>query len=170
MNSIGEFAPPSSVGRRMACMLYETLLLVGVVFIAGLVFGILTKTHHAMSNRIELQFFLFIVIGVYFVWFWTKGQTVAMKTWHLHIRATNGAPVSLRRAFLRYLMAWLWVLPPLALASTLQLSLLGTLIGAITWLFLWLVPGQFHRNRQLLHDTWSSTKLVYVKPSHKHPR
>lgn len=145
-------------------MLYEALLLVGVVFIAGLLFGILTQTHNAMDNRLGLQVFLFLVIGVYFVWFWSKGQTLAMKTWHLHVQLANGAHVSTQRALIRYLLAWLWAIPALGLASLLQLPLPGTLALVIVWVGLWAIPGRIRRDRQFLHDVWAGTELVYIKP------
>jgi hypothetical protein len=64
----------------MASWLYEGMLMFGVVFIAGYLFGTLSQTRNAMDNRHALQGFLFIVFGIYFVWLWSKGQTLAMKT------------------------------------------------------------------------------------------
>ena len=37
------------LGRRMACWLYEGMLMFGVVFIAGYLFGTLTQTRHALA-------------------------------------------------------------------------------------------------------------------------
>jgi uncharacterized RDD family membrane protein YckC len=74
----------------MACWLYEGLLLFGVVFVAGYLFGTLTQTRNALNNRHELQFFVFVVVGVYFGWFWSKGQTLAMKTWHIRVVDRQG--------------------------------------------------------------------------------
>lgn len=158
----GYFEKPS-VARRMACMLYEALLLLGVVFVAGLLFGILTQTRNALDNRLGLQVFLFFVIGMYFVWFWSKGQTLAMKTWHLQIRLANGTRVPAQRALIRYLLAWSWIIPPLGLASILQSSLQGTSVLVIAWFFLWSMPGRLRHDRQFLHDTWAGTQLVYIK-------
>ncbi|WP_228764626.1 ABC transporter substrate-binding protein, partial [Limnohabitans sp. Rim11] len=70
-----------SLRKRMACWLYEGMLLFGVVFIAGYLFGTLSQTKHAMNNRHGLQAFLFLVFAIYFTWLWSKGQTLAMKTW-----------------------------------------------------------------------------------------
>lgn len=166
MSSFDPLTEKPSVVRRIACMLYEALLVLGVVFISGLMFGMLTQTRNAMAHRLELQIYLFIVIGVYFAWFWSKGQTLAMKTWHLHIRMADGSPLTLSRALARYLMAWLWVLPPLTLSSLLQLNLQETLAWTVAWGVLWSVPGRLRLDRQFLHETWSGTELVYIKPSH----
>ena len=81
-------APPLT--RRMACWLYEGMLMFGVVFIAGYLFSALTQTRNALDNRHWQQAFLFVVFGIYFTWFWSKGQTLAMKTWHIRVVDSQG--------------------------------------------------------------------------------
>ena len=76
-------APP--LRRRMACWLYEGVLMFGVVVAAGLVFSIAAQMRHALEHRHAMQAFLFLVCGIYFCWFWSKGQTLAMKTWRIGI-------------------------------------------------------------------------------------
>ena len=98
----------------MACWLYEGMLLFGVVFIASYLFSSLSQTRHALDNRLMQQAFLFVVLGIYFAWFWSKGQTLAMKTWHIRVVDLAGRPLTQRRALLRYVLSWLWFLPPLA--------------------------------------------------------
>ena len=83
-----------SLPRRMACWLYEGMLLFGVVFIAGYLFSALSQTRHALDNRPGLQAFLFLVLGIYFTWFWHRGQTLAMKTWHIRVVDRQGLPLS----------------------------------------------------------------------------
>jgi hypothetical protein len=95
-------ATPPAHNRRMACWLYEGMLMFGVVFIAGYLFGTLSQTRNAMDNRHALQAFLFVVFGIYFTWFWAKGQTLAMKTWHIRVVDRDGRPLTQRRALLRY--------------------------------------------------------------------
>ena len=53
-------APTPNLWRRMACWLYEGMLMFGVVFIAGYLFGTLSQTRNAMDNRHALQAFLFV--------------------------------------------------------------------------------------------------------------
>ncbi|MFT6591331.1 MAG: putative RDD family membrane protein YckC, partial [Rhodoferax sp.] len=81
-----------SLARRMACWLYEGMLMFGVVFIAGYLFGTLSQTRNAMDNRNALQAFIFVVFGIYFVWLWAKGQTLAMKTWDITVVDRLGQP------------------------------------------------------------------------------
>ena len=95
-------------------MLYESLLLFGILFIAGWLFGTLLQQRDALYLRHGLQYWLFIVIGVYFIWFWSHGgQTLAMKTWRVQLVTTDGGPVSMQRATMRYLLSWLWFVPGL---------------------------------------------------------
>lgn len=101
----------------MACWLYEGMLMFGVVFISGYLFSTLTQTRHALDNRHMQQAFLFVVFGIYFTWFWAKGQTLAMKTWHIRVVDRCGAALTQPRALLRYTLSWLWFLPPLAVGA-----------------------------------------------------
>ena len=59
-NTAPRVAP--NLWRRMACWLYEGMLLFGVVFITGYLFGTLTQTRNALNNRHGLQIFCFVVI------------------------------------------------------------------------------------------------------------
>ena len=79
--------------RRLACFVYEGVLLFGVLMIAGLPL-LAASPSSAMRCRARcgLQAFLFVVLGIYFVWFWSRGgQTVAMKTWHIRAASTATA-------------------------------------------------------------------------------
>jgi len=72
-------------------MLYEAMLLFGVLFIAGWLFSTLLQQRHALYLRGALQDWLFLVLGLYFVWFWThRGQTLAMKTWRIKVVDKQG--------------------------------------------------------------------------------
>ncbi len=144
----------------MACWLYEGMLLFGVVFIAGYLFSALTQTRHALDNRQLQQAFLFVVLGVYFTWFWHKGQTLAMKTWHIRVVDRQGRPLTQARALLRYLLSWLWFLPPLALREALGWSALEGVVLLAGWIAVWAVLARFHPDRQFWHDAWAGTRLV----------
>lgn len=149
-----------SVARRMACWLYEGLLLLGVVFIAGYLFGTLSQTRNAMDNRHALQAFLFVVFGIYFGWFWSKGQTLAMKTWHITVLDRSGKTISQTRALLRYLLCWLWFLPALVAAALFQLSASESGIVILGWVVLWALLSHLHPRQQFWHDAMAGTQLV----------
>lgn len=155
-------APP--LARRMACWLYEGMLLFGVVFIAGYLFSTLTQTRHALDNRHMQQAFLFIVFGIYFVWFWSKGQTLAMKTWHIRLVDSQGRSVSQPRALARYALSWLWLLPPLAVGGLFSLPGGEVTVLTIGWVLVWALLSRFHAQRQFVHDALAGTRLIHHKP------
>ncbi len=144
----------------MACWLYEGLLLFGVIFIAGYLFSALSQTRHALDNRHGMQAFLFLVLGIYFVWFWSRGQTLAMKTWHIRVVDIQGHPLSQSRALARYIASWLWFLPPLLV--TLPLDLPAPEVGVLTmgWVAIWALLSRFHPKKQFLHDALIGTRLI----------
>ncbi|MEY4426423.1 MAG: hypothetical protein RL535_721 [Pseudomonadota bacterium] len=153
-----------SLKRRMACWLYEGLLMFGVVFISGYLFGTLSQTRHALSNRHALQAFLFLIFGIYFVWFWAKGQTLAMKTWHIRVVTTTGQPITQTRALARYVLSWIWLLPPLAAIAPFSLSGGETSLLVIGWVAVYALLSRFQAQQQFWHDVWAGTRLIDSKP------
>lgn len=157
--------PAASLTRRMSCFVYEGVLLFGVVMAAGLLYGTVTGQRNAMVGRHGLQAFLFIVIGVYFSWFWTRsGQTLAMKTWRIRLVRADGTPLSMSQAWLRYLLCWLWFAPALLWlwlqgAGSLGPDLATLSAGVLIYAALArLLPG-----RQFWHDVVCGTRLVDVR-------
>lgn len=149
-----------SLARRMASWLYDGMLMFGVVFIAGYLFGTLSQTRNAMDNRHPLQAFLFVVFGIYFVWLWSKGQTLAMKTWDIKVVDRVGQPITQARALLRYLLSWLWFLPPLAAVAPFHLSGAESVVIVVGWVGVWAVMSRFHPQQQFWHDALAGTRLV----------
>ncbi|WP_420799478.1 RDD family protein [Noviherbaspirillum sedimenti] len=156
-------APP--LRRRLASMLYEGMLLFGVLFIAGWLFSTLLQQRHALYLRHAQQIWLLLVMGIYFVWFWIHGgQTLAMKTWHIRLVSADGKPLRVWRAIMRYLLAWLWFLPGLALASVLGAhAWMLVLIPALNML-LWALATYLDPQRQFLHDRLAGTRLIMQQP------
>lgn len=158
--------PAPGLWRRMACFVYEGVLLFGVLMIAGYLFSSLTQQRHALQGRHGLQAFLFLVLGIYFVWFWSHGgQTVAMKAWHIRLVDRHGAAVTQARALARYVLSWLWFLP--ALAALYLAGLRGgaatagvLLAGVVGYALLALT----NRERQFWHDMVCGTRLVTWRP------
>lgn len=155
---------PPSLMRRMACWLYEGMLLFGVVFISDYLFSALSQTRHALDNRHFQQAFLFLVLGIYFTWFWSKGQTLAMKTWHIKVVDNKGHPISQTRALIRYVLSWLWFLPPLAAMSSTQLSVPATLFILFSWVVFWAGLSRLRADRQFVHDALAGTRLITFRP------
>jgi uncharacterized RDD family membrane protein YckC len=155
--------PTAPLKRRLACWLYEGVLLFGVVFIVDYAFSALTQTRHAMENRHAQQLLLFVVLGLYFTWQWRRtGQTLPMKTWHIRLETRDGSALSWPRATWRYVLAWLWFLPPLAAAWLLGLDAARSTVLALGWIPVWAILARFHPDTQFWHDVWAGTRLVSV--------
>jgi len=153
-----------SLRRRMACWLYEGLLLFGVLFISGYLFSALSQSRHALDNRHGLQAFLFLVVGIYFTWFGHKGQTLAMKTWHIRVVDSQGHPLSQKRALLRYILSWIWFIPPLAILAPMALTGGEIVVLSLGWVAVWAVLSRFHTQRQFWHDVVAGTRLISAPP------
>jgi len=155
------------IWRRLACFVYEGVLLFGVLMISGYLFSTLTQQRHALLGRHALQGFLFVVLGIYFVWFWSHGgQTVAMKAWHIRLVDRVGAPVSQARALARYVLAWLWFLPALAALYLAELHG-GLAISAVllAGVLAYALLARLNPERQFLHDIACGTRLVTWRPA-----
>lgn len=135
--------PTPTVRRRLASMLYEALLLLGVLgvtfMLPHLAIGIV---YHVVAPGSVLLAHVFAVLGVYFTWFWRRnGQTLAMQTWRIKlVSAHQQRRVSMAQALSRYTLAWLGLL----------------FYGAgVLW-------ALFDRDRQFLHDRLAGTRLVQL--------
>ncbi|HEY8881753.1 MAG TPA: RDD family protein [Roseateles sp.] len=159
-------AAPAGLARRFAAFLYEGVLLFGVIFFAGFLYSVLTRQQHALQGRSGLGVFLFFVLGLYFVGFWTRsGQTLAMKTWHLRVVTAAGQPLAWGRAVLRYLLSWLWFLPALVSVWALGLHGGGAIVGSlIAGVAAYLLIARLHPQRQFLHDTIAGSRVITQLP------
>ena len=131
-----------SILRRLGSALYDSLLLVALVFIATWPFiAFLGDSTHGWRRHL-LQGWIVVVAGAYLVWFWTRGgQTLPMKTWGIRVVRGDGAALGTARAIHRYVLA-----------------LIG---GAALGLgFAWAL---FDPERQFLHDRLAGTALVDAK-------
>jgi len=146
----------------MACWLYEGMLLFAVVFMAGWLFSTLGQMRSGMDPRRPLlQLFVFIVFGVYFAWFWSRGrQTLAMKTWHIALVDRDGQPLTQQRAGWRYVCCWLWFLPPLVALAPFHLGGRTDALVILAWIALYAWSSRLHPQRQFWHDVLAGTRLV----------
>ena len=152
---------PSPLRRRFASMVYEAMLLFAVVFVGDYLFDTLTQSRHALMLRHARQAWLFVIVGVYFVWFWVHGgQTLAMKTWRIRVVGGRGAALTYGRAIARYLLLWMFVVPTLAavwLAGLSGWAAVAALGAAL------IVPPAYalvDRDRQFIHDRLLGTRVV----------
>lgn len=160
-------AAAPTLRRRLLCMLYEGVLLFGVLMAASAVHvlarPLLRKV--GLDHPYADQAWMFVVLGIYFTWFWQRtGQTLAMQTWRIRLVNAAGQPPRWPQAVLRYVLAWLWLPPAAAVGHAMGLTrwpFLGVLaIALLLWMSLaWLDP-----RRQFLHDRLAGTRLTDLRP------
>jgi uncharacterized RDD family membrane protein YckC len=131
-------APAPPLGRRLACVVYEALLIAAVMVVSAFPFVPAVKIVAPAFVKEALQIYLLLVAGAYFTVFWRKGHTLAMKTWGIRIEAVDGGPPSLKQVWLRYLLACLNL----------------ALLGAGWWAAL------ASADRQFLQDRLAGTRLI----------
>ncbi len=142
-------------------MVYEGMLLFGVLFISGWLFSTLLQQRHALVLRDAQQVWQFLVLGGYFGWFWVHGgQTLAMKTWRVRVVMRDGSPLGWARALMRYVLAWLWFVPGLAVAWLLGAQGWTLMLIPLLNVVLWAAAVRLDADRQFLHDRLAGTRLV----------
>jgi uncharacterized RDD family membrane protein YckC len=127
--------------RRLGSLLYEALVILALtLFLFLLPLAVFSGVSHLMPGPALLWLYLFMLLGVYFVWCWVKaGQTLAMKTWRLWVvDAQTSRPLRPLQAVVRYGMGWLFWPTGLALL----------------WSFL-------DPDGQFLHDRVAGTRIIY---------
>src|SRR5688500_10279890 len=160
--------PLAGVLRRWAALVYEALLLTALVFITGFLLAPLVSPGSATRGELVMPspaarigpfVALFTLGGVFFAWIWSEGRrTLPMKAWRLALVTCAYAPLSPRRAFLRYVAAWIG--PALAVVTHAALAPHG--FAALAWplVFLNWLAALVDPQRQFLHDRMAGTRLV----------
>lgn len=132
---------PAPLLVRVAAMIYESLLVIAVLFVASFIVLPVVGELHAGWQRHLFQGYLILVLFAYFSTFWLRsGQTLAMKTWRIRLCGRTGRTVSFHQALLRFLVALAGALP----------------LGAGFW---WAL---FDREGQFFHDRVAGTRLIRV--------
>ncbi len=99
--------------RRLAAILYDSLLITALLFFATLPFIALNRGEAVeTTENLVYRFTLLVVIYVFFVGYWTKrGRTLGMQSWELEIENNDGLRPSLKQASTRFFAAILSWLP-----------------------------------------------------------
>lgn len=158
---------PPSLWLRFAAMVYDLVLLFGVLFIVS--YALLSAARWtyplAPHQRWVLQGVLFVAIGAYFAWCWSRGgQTLAMKSWGLRVVGADGKRLSFGRAALRYVLAWHLFAPGLAFVALFQAHTVVDLVALGGGFCLMLLTAFLDPQRQLLHDRLLGTHVVRDRP------
>lgn len=166
----GELQAPG-LRRRLACLLYEALLLFGVTLVSGFVGTLVLKitgVASATSYHATMQVVGVAVWGLYFVWFWTRrGQTLPMQTWRIKVVTRAGAPLTVTRAIVRFAACALWIAPAYLLAKLNHWSATAELTAVAIGIVAYALLALLHPQRQFWHDVLCGTRLVAV-PDARH--
>lgn len=145
-------------------MLYECVLLFGVLFVADYLYETLLqafKKNDPALYELAESCWSFLVLGTYFMWCWLKGgRTLPMKTWHIRVVTKDGAPLTLWRALGRYLACWLMFIPGSAIwYFFMPTKGMAIVLPALNFM-IWILMARFDPERQFPHDRIAGTRLI----------
>ncbi len=130
----------SGLLRRIAAILYDTLLVAAVWFMVTIPFIAVRGGEPVEAGNITYQATMFLVTYAFFVGFWVrKGRTLGMQSWGLQLQDADGGIPSLAACSIRFVAALVsWA--PFGLG------------------FLWQLVD---KDKLTWHDRISGTRLVY---------
>ena len=112
---------PAKLPRRLAAIIYDSLLLAGVlIFASALAWGLMAALlgseavtlHNPLRGNPFFQTYLLLISFFFYSGSWVRGgQTLGMRAWRLQVRRNDGRGMSWQQALLRFLTAALWVAP-----------------------------------------------------------
>jgi len=134
----------TSLGRRIAAMIYDGLLVFALLFLVTLPFIAMRGGESVAPDSVVHQLTLAFIIYIFFVGFWTQSsRTLGMQSWGLRIETMNGEKPNPRQATIRFFAALLsWI--PLGMGFWWQL---------------------FDRENLAWHDRLSGTRLRHYPRS-----
>ena len=134
--------------RRLAAILYDSLLLVAVLFAATALALPINHGEAFASDNLYYPAYLIFVSFLFYGWFWTHGgQTLGLRAWKLKVLTFEQRPLSWTQAALRF--------------STALFSWMFFGLG-----FLWIL---LDKNNRGWHDHLSKT-AVYFETKDQHPQ
>jgi len=142
-------APPSaSLARRLAALVYDALLVGGLLFVFTLVLILLRGGRAIDADTLWYRAILVAVAFAFCGAFWTRGgQTLGMRAWRIRVVALDGREVSWPRAALRFAASWVALLP----------------VGLGYW---WALLDP---ERRCWHDRLSGTRVIGVSNERARP-
>ena len=132
--------PPPGFLRRMGAILYDGILLCGVLLFTTALLLPLNEGNAFAPDQPFYPLCLLWVSFMFFGWFWTHGgQTLGMRAWKIRVRTRDDQALGWHHALVRFLVA------------TVSWSVCG--LG-----FLWIL---FNENKLSWHDLISKTLICW---------
>ena len=177
--------PRASIGARLIALMYDSLLLIALVFVINVItIAIFTPSAASAGNhavllspaiRQGLMFPLSLAaIFCFYGYCWTRsGQTLGMQTWRLEVRDLNGQRLTWGRSLQRFSAAS--ALPLLCATASWLLhphdlrALIISVFAGLAANYLWaLLPLSFGVGRSV-HDQLSATDVLRVPATERKP-
>ena len=97
--------------KQIACMLYDTLLLLSVLLAASAIAVTFNSGRAFEQGNPFFISYLLMVSFLFYGWFWTHGgQTLGMQSWKIKLISRHGSSISWQQAGLRFataLVSWI---------------------------------------------------------------
>ena len=130
----------ASVGRRLGAIIYDSLLVLALMFLGTLPFIAVRGGEPVCPGNIPYQLTMMVIVYLFFVGFWCRyGRTLGMQSWRLQLETAAGNKPGVAAASLRFFVAIISWLPA----------------GLGFWWQLW------DKERLAWHDRLSGTRLVH---------
>lgn len=156
---------PAKLPRRLAAIVYDSLLLAGVLIAAsGLAMSVMAlvagggesvKAGGSLASSPFFRTYLLLVCFLFYGGFWMHGgQTLGLRAWRLRLQPCGGGAIGWPQALRRFLSGGLWLWPMIGVHQALQPGIGWSLGVGLSGLLLLLALR--------LPDRWSETELVML--------
>ena len=141
---------PANLARRLAALVYDSLLMFAVLIIASAFTLPFTGGKGTVQHHPLLTIYFLGIIFLFNGWFWTHGgQTLGMRAWRIQILKRNGEKLGWQLAFVRFLLSlpfWAFVVL-IAFMSNSKTGITVELKSIPGWIFysiaiVWLLVDQ----------------------------
>ena len=103
-------ARPASLIKQLAAMLYDSLLIFAVLFLATAL-ALLLNQGEAIESNSWFSLYLLFTVFTFYAWFWKKsGQTLGMRVWKIRLVDESGQNPGWGTCYLRLVSALLSML------------------------------------------------------------
>lgn len=148
MNETPEKLPSPSLARHLISMVYDTLLVIAVIFVVyGIALAAVVKlsggAQEVLHPLLGQALIVLSLVGFYSAFWLKSGQTLGMQAWRIKLVASDGSEPRFTQALLRCLGA----------------AISAACLGAG---YLWKLVD---RNNRYWHDYLSKTELVLLPKS-----
>lgn len=155
--------------RRLAALVYESLLIGAVSLIALLPAAILQTVLPSAPATLLAGVSLLAAWWQYFKLNWLReGQTLPMRVWKIGLSAADGSHPPLRQLRLRFVWACvLLIFVPVCAYQGFRFGGVPPRLAFFTALLWWLLPwgfALFNRRRRFLYDYLADTDLTDLRP------